>query len=251
MKLLLKTMIITCLFCITVNAQHDYTRSLEGIEWVQIESKTDIVLKAHNNMQLLLKGGKMEKTPEKAKGLKLVGEGGTDNTNGGFSVEQNGNTLIVRNLKKDGKAEVYLPASQNISVKSSYLNNIEITGFTGEVEASAELVGNVTIKDVTGPLTVNSNTGTVKVVFSRLDQNSPTTITTTTGTVDVSLPGETAATVTMNSTMGAVYTDFDLQLPEKDGLKAVSTKKVKGMLNGGGGSIQLNSATGNIFLRKK
>lgn len=247
----LTSMIFACIFCLSANAQNEFTKSLEGIEWVQIESKTDIAVRAHNSNQLLIKGGKMEKAPEKAKGLKLVGEGGTDNTNVGFSVEQKGNTLIVKNLKREGKAEIYLPASQNISVKSSQLNDIEIIGFTGEVEANAELVGNVTIKDVTGPLTVNSNTGTVEVIFSKLNQNSPTTITTTTGTVDVSLPSSTAATVTMNSTMGEVYTDFDLQLPGKDGLKAVSTKKVKGVLNGGGGSIQLNSATGNIFLRKK
>lgn len=248
---LVQTILFTCIFGFSVNAQNDFTKSLEGIDWVKIESKTDIIVKTHNDNQLLLKGGKMEKNPEKARGLKLVGEGGTDNTNAGFSVEQKGNTLIVKNLRRDGKAEIFLPANKNISVKSRHLNDIEITGFTGEVEASAEVVGNVTIKDVTGPLTVNSNTGTVEVIFSKLNQSSPTTITTATGTVDVSLPKETPATVTMNSTMGEVYTDFNIELPEKDGLKAISTQKVKGTLNGGGGSIQINSATGNIFLRKK
>lgn len=39
-----------------------------------------------------------------------------------------------------------------------------------------------------------------------------------TGTIDISLPGETPVTVTMNSTLGVVYTEFDLQLLEKDGL---------------------------------
>ncbi len=248
---LLHSLIFIALFSITVSAQNDYTKSLDGIEWVQIDSKTDIVVKAHNSNQLLLKGGKAEKIPEKAKGLKLVGEEGTDNTNIGFSVEQKGNTLIVKNLRRDGKAEIYLPASQNILVKSRYLNDIEIIGFTGEVEASAEVVGNITLKEVTGPLTVNSNTGTVEVIFSKLNQKSPTTITTATGTVDITLPRDTPATVTMNSTMGEVYTDFDLKLPEKDGLRAVSSQKLKGELNGGGGTIQLNSATGNIFLRKK
>ena len=244
-------MLFSCVFCLTVNAQDDYTKSLEGIEWVQIESKTDVVVAAHGENHLLLKGGKMEKIPEEARGLKLVGDGGTDNTNAGYYVERKGNTLVVKNLRRDGTAEIFLPPSQNISVRSPHLSDIAITGFTGEVEATAEVVGNITLTDVTGPLTVNSNTGTVEVVFSKLDQNSPTTITTTTGTVDVTLPKETPATVTMNSTMGEVYTDFELQMPVKDGLRAVSTKKVKGSLNGGGGIIQLNSATGNIFLRKK
>lgn len=248
---IVQTMIFTCIFCITVNAQNNYSKTLEGIDWVQIESKTDMVVTAHGDDHLLLKGDEMPKIPEKARGLKLVGEGGTDNTDVGYYVERKGNTLVIKNLRREGTAEIFLPASQNISVKSPYLSDIKITGFTGEVEATAAIVGNITLRDVTGPLTLNSNTGTVEVIFSKLDQNSPTTITTTTGTVDVTLPKDTPATVTMNSTMGEVYTDFDLQIPRKDGLRAVSTRKVKGSLNGGGGIIQLNSATGNIFLRKK
>lgn len=248
---LVHTLILICTCCITMNAQENFTRSLDGITWVRIDSKTDIVVKAHNNQQLLIRGGKMEKVPEKAKGLRLVGDGGTDNTNVGYSVEQDGNTLIVKNLMKEGKAEIYLPSSQNISVTSSYLNDIEITGFTGEVEAKAEVVGDITIRDVTGPLTVNSNTGKVEVIFSRFNSNSPTTISTATGVVDVSLPRDTPATVTMSTTMGEIYTDFDLGIPEKNGLKAVSSQKIKGTLNGGAGSMNLSSATGDIYLRKK
>lgn len=244
-------MIVTCMICISGYGQKEFTKSLEGIERVEIESQTDVVVKGHNSKQLLLKGETMKAAPEKAKGLTLVGEGGTDNTNVGFFIEQKGNILVVKNLNREGKAVVFLPSSQNFSVRSPYLNDIEIEGFTGEVEASAELVGSISIKDVTGPLTVSSNTGNVEIVFSNLNQNSPTTVTTTTGTVDITLPRKTAATVTMNSVLGEIYTDFDLQLPEKNGLKAVSTQKLKGTLNGGGGSIQLNSATGNIFLRKK
>lgn len=248
---LLNTLILICTWCITIHAQEDFTRSLDGINWVQIESKTDIVVKAHNNQQLLLKG-KQQRIPEKAKGLKLVGDGGTDNTNVGYSVEQNGNILIIKNLMKEGRAEIYLPASQNISVTSSYLNDIEISGFTGEVEAKAEVVGSITIRDVTGPLTVNSNTGKVEVIFSRYNSNSPTTISTATGVVDISLPRDTPTTVTMSTTMGEIYTDFDLGIPEKNGLRAVSSQKIKGTLNGGGsGSMNLSSATGNIYLRKK
>ena len=245
------SMIFTCMFYIAVSGQNEFTKSLEGIERVEIESQTDVIVKGHNNKQLLLKGRKLKEAPEKARGLRLVGDGGTDNTNVGFLVEQKGNVLIVKNLQKNGKAQVFLPSSQNFAVKSAHFNDIEIEGFTGEVEASAEVMGNISIQDVTGPLTVSSNTGNVEIVFSKLNQQSPTTVTTTTGNVDISLPQDTPATVTMNSTMGEVYTDFDLQLPQKKGLSPVSTRKVKGTLNGGGGSIQLNSATGNIFLRKK
>ena len=87
------TFILMALFVGTIaRAQSDYTKSLNGIQWVKIESKTDIVVKTHSSNELLIKSGPEVKTPERAKGLKLVGEGGTDNTNVGFSVVQDGNT---------------------------------------------------------------------------------------------------------------------------------------------------------------
>lgn len=247
-----KFVIIISLFTVlTINAQ-EYTKALDGIEWVKIESKAHIVVKAHAKDQLLIKGGSSFETPEKAKGLKLVGEGGSDNTGVGFYVLKEGNTLIIRNLQKsEVETEIYLPASQNISVKSDGLNDMEIEGFSGEIEASAKITGNITILDVTGPLTVNSNTGTVEVIFNKVNQSSPISISTATGEVDVTLPKETPADLSLQSTMGEIYTNFDFSIPDKDGLKAISTQKVKGFINNGGVKIQLNSATGNIYLRKK
>lgn len=248
-----KFTILACLITFMTNAQADYTQSLEGITWVNIESKAQIVVKTHPGNQLLIKGRNMPQNPDKAKGLKLVGDQGFDNTNAGFYVIKEGSNLLVRNLRKsegDG-AEIYLPASQNIKVKSNGLNNIEISGFTAEVEASSELVGNITITNVTGPVTANSNTGNVDVIFTKVSQYTPISISTATGDVDVTLPNDTPADLVMDSTMGEIYTNFDLKVPDKDGLKAISAQKVKGSINNGGVKIQLNSATGNIYLRKK
>lgn len=252
MKLVQITFLM-CVICVTVQAQKDYTQSLDGIEWIKIESKSDITVKAHDKSQLLIKGGTVENTPEKAKGLKLVGDGSAENTGVGFYVGKEGNSLIVKNLRNTNsrKVEIYLPASKNISVLSSGLNDIEISGFKGEIEASAKVVGSITLTDVTGPITADSNTGTIKVVFNKVNQSSPISISTATGEVDVTLPKDTPANLSLQSTMGEIYTNFELSIPDKDGLKAISTQKVKGSINNGGVKIQLNSATGNIYLRKK
>jgi len=235
-----------------VTAQ-DFTQALSGIEWVKIESKGPITVKTHAKDQLLITGGNAFKTPEKAKGLKLVGEDGTDNTGVGFYVFKEGNNLIVRNLQKseNRKAEIYLPARQNISIKGNGLNDIEIDGFSGEIEASAEVTGSITMRDVTGPITANANTGTVTVTFLKVNQASPISIATATGEIDVTLPKDTQANLSLSSAMGEIYTNFDLSVPDKEGLKAISTQNVKGSINNGGVQIQLNSATGNIYLRKK
>lgn len=231
----------------------EFTQSLEGAEWVKIESKARIRVKAHDKSQLLIKTGSKAAIPARAAGLKLVGEGGPDNTEVGFYVAREGNNLIIRNLRKSENetAEIYLPANQNISILCDGLNDLEVEGFSGEIEASSEVTGNITMTNVTGPLTVDSNTGTVSVTFGKVSQSSPISISTATGEIDVTLPKDTAADLTLQSTMGEIYSNFELNVPDKDGLKAISSQKVNGSINNGGVKIQLNSATGNIYLRKK
>ncbi|WP_127140577.1 DUF4097 family beta strand repeat-containing protein [Flagellimonas marinaquae] len=246
------TIIAMALFAGAVaKAQNDYTKSLNGIQWVKIESKTDIVVKTHNTNELLIKSGPEVKTPDRAKGLKLVGEGGTDNTNVGFSVVQDGNTLIVYNLRKNKGAEIYLPASQNLAVKSTWNGDIEIDGFSGEIEADAQLNGGVRITNVNGPVTANSLNGQLEVVFGTVTQNSPISLYSTNGAVDVSLPANTPANLALSTLNGNVYTDFDVKAEDKNGLKSVLGRDIKASINGGGVKISMKSTNGNMYLRKK
>ncbi len=231
--------------------QTDYTKSLSGIEWVKIESKTDITVKTHSSNELLIKSGPEVRTPERAKGLKLIGEGGSDNTNVGFSVVQDGNTLIVYNLRKSMGAEIYLPKSQNLAVKSTWNGDIDIDGFSGEIEADAQLNGSVKITNVNGPVTANTLNGTLDVVFGTVKQDSPISLYSTNGAVDVSLPGNTAANLSLSTLNGNVYTDFDIKASEKDGMKSLLGRNVNAAINGGGVKISMKSTNGNMYLRKK
>ena len=245
------TLIIMAFFVAAIaKAQNDYTKSLDGIQWVKIESKSDIVVKTHSSNQLLIKSGPEIKTPERAKGLKLVGDGGTDNTNVGFSVVQDGSTLIVHNLRKDKKGEVYLPASKNISVKSTWNGDIEIDGFSGEIEADAQLNGSVKILNVNGPVTANSLNGELEITFGKVTQSSPISLYSTNGAVDVSLPSNTPANLALSTLNGNVYTDFEIKAEEKDGMKSVLGRNIDASINGGGVKISMKSTNGNMYLRK-
>ncbi|AWX44764.1 hypothetical protein HME9304_01767 [Flagellimonas maritima] len=235
----------------SAKSQTDYAQSLSGIEWVKIESKSDIILKTHSSDELLIKGNRNSETSERAKGLKLVGEGGSDNTHVGFYVVQDGNTLIVKSLRKNDEGKIYLPKNQNISVKSTWHGDIEIDGFSGEIEADAELNGSVDILNINGPLTANALNGDVTVTFGKVKQDSPISIYTTNGAVDVTMPSNTPSDLAMNTTNGDIYTDFELKREEKNGLKSVSGRKVKATINNGGVNISLKSTNGNIYLRKK
>lgn len=242
---------LTFLVCISSLKAQDYTKSLSGIEWVKIESKATVILKTHDSDELLIKRKDSRRNSERAKGLKLVGAGGSDNTDVGFYVVKEGNTLIVKNLRKTKSAEIYLPATQNVSVTSSWNGHISISGFNGEIEASAELNGGITMKDVSGPITANSLNGTVEIQFSKVNQGSPITITTSNGALDITLPSSTPADLSMGSLNGEIYTNFDLKVPTKNGLKSISPRKIKGSINNGGVDIKLQSLNGNIYLRKE
>ncbi|MDC6366263.1 MULTISPECIES: DUF4097 family beta strand repeat-containing protein [Flavobacteriaceae] len=243
--------LIAFAFISSAKAQKDFTKSLNGIEWVKIESKADIKLQTHSGNELLIKASSSAKTLEKAKGLRLVGEDGNDNTEVGFYVIQDGNTLLVKNLRKSEGAEIYLPANQNVSVKSTWNGDIEIEGFTGEVEADAQLNGSIEISEVNGPVTATSLNGDVTVEFGPVKQNSPISIYSTNGAVDVGLPGNTPAKLSMSTVNGDMYTDFEIKRAEKEGLKPLSGRKVNGTINNGGVDISLKSINGNIYLRKQ
>jgi predicted membrane protein len=236
---------------INAQAQSDYTKSLNGIEWVKIKSRSEITIKTHDKNEILIKALNLAPIPSKAKGLKLVGIGGEDNTDIGFNVVQTGNDLIVESVRKSGGAEIYLPKSQNVSVTNTWDGDIYIEGFTGEVEANAKLNGGLTMSNISGPITAYALNEDIKVVFNTINQNSPIVIRTTNGEIDVTLPENTKADLELNSWNGDAYTNFDLKRPDRDGLKSISGKNVKGAINGGGVNIQLKSTNGNIYLRKK
>jgi len=244
-------LLAACLIVSLGQAQNNYTKSLNGVEWVKIESKADIIVRTHDKNELLIKANRSSTVSKKSKGLRLVGEGGEDNTDVGFYVVQDGNTLIVKNLRKNERAYIFLPKDQNVSIKSTWNGDISVDGFSGEIEANARLNGSVDIRNINGPVTANALNGNIDVFFNTIKQDSPISIYTTNGAVDVSMPSNTPAQLSLSSTNGDIYSNFDLKREEKKGLKSYSRKNVKATINNGGVSISLKSTNGNIYLRKK
>lgn len=232
-------------------SQADYTKSLSGIQWVKIKSNSDLTVMVHTSNELLIKAGPKVETPERAKGLKLVGEGGTDNTQIGFSVVQDGNTLLVYSLRKSQPAEIFLPKTVNLQARMSWNGNVEIQGLGGEIEVDSQLNGNVKISGVSGPVTANTLNGELIVEFDAVKQGSPSSLYSTNGAVDVSLPSNTPANLTLSTINGNVYTDFEIQMKDKDGLSSLLGRKIEAAINKGGVEISLKSTNGNMYLRKK
>ncbi|MBA6157131.1 hypothetical protein H3Z83_11465 [Tenacibaculum sp. S7007] len=269
-----------------ITAQNkEYKHSLSGIKKVRLETNTtakitvgatnSLILKNykfshndcdncdhdddhdHDNVHWSVKNDRDKRTKtkeDKRKGLTAIYPGGKDNTNGfGFSVEKEGTVLIIRDLKSHFQRhgiQLELPKSMNISVDSGNLGSIELEGFTSEVEANTN-VGRITMKDVTGPITAHSSVGPINIEFSKVSQSSPITVSTSVSEIDVAIPSSTKANLELK-TNGTVYTNFDIEIPTKKGMKNVSgAKKITSAINSGGVNIKLKSSMGNIYLRKK
>jgi hypothetical protein len=258
----MKKIFLILLFCsTTIFAQKTYKKSLSGIKKVKIESdaKISVIAKATSELILTEKNNRHHdnshdnKNKNRKDGLKPIYSNGTDNTDGfGFSVTIEGTTLIIRDLKSHFQRDaitITLPKTMNISIDSRTMGSISVDGFTSEVEADSN-IGEVTLTDVTGPITAHSSTGTISVVFVNVSQSSPISISSSVGEIDVTLPTATKANLDLR-TNGTVYTNFDFKAPPKKDLPNVSGQKtIKKPLNGGGVKIKLRSAMGNIYLRK-
>lgn len=245
------SILFACLLTWTVQSQSDYSKTLDGIEWVKIESKSSVSVKTHDKKEIRIVLEDPKPIPEKAKGLRLLGDGGEDNTAVGFNVTASGNSLIVKNVRRSGKAVIFLPKSQNISVTNSWGGTTRITGFSGEVEANSNLNGELVLSDLSGAVTAYSLNHGIQVNFTEINQNSPIDIRTTNGEIDVTLPEKAAANVELSSWNGDIYSNFDIKRKDKDGLKSFSDRDIKGNINGGGVNIKLKSTNGTIYLRKE
>lgn len=269
-------LILALAFSSFMLAQEAYTESLSGIKTVQLQINTQVHVVSGSGNQLSITdgiqcddceedesnsqyyynddGGEGTKEDERAKGLTPLYAGGTDNTGFGFMTERDGGVLKIKDLKSWTQRSGFtltLPKGINLKLDTGNLGSAKIEGIDSELELSSN-VGNLTLINVTGPITADSSTGTIEVIFDKVNQSSPISISTATGTIDVSLPTNTPANVELRSTMGSVYSNFDLEEPREDGMKVVgSNRNIEGQLNNGGVDIKLKSSTGNIYLRKK
>ena len=253
------------------NAQEDFKYSLKGIKKVTITTGTSVKIIVGTSNELIIGNyddcdecddehnhndhdDEYEKNQDKAKGLKAIYSGGVDNTGHGIRIEKEGDVLKIRDLKSFMQRhgfQITLPKNIDISLNCGNLGHAKIIGFSSDIEVKTN-VGHIDLIDVTGPITASSSVGNIEASFISVNQNAPISIRTSTGNVDLSLPVNTKANLELKSTMGTVYTNFDLEIPKKDGMSVVgSNRRINSKLNSGGVKITLSSSIGNVYLRKK
>ncbi|MBS1489922.1 MAG: DUF4097 family beta strand repeat protein [Bacteroidetes bacterium] len=193
---------------------------------------------------------------DRAKGLRAVnGSGLEDNTGLGVNVNDKGNIIEVRQLKKMNSPRIKILVPKGITIyydhESQYGGEVKFRNLENEIEVSANY-NSVELENVTGPATVKSVYGHIEADFST-NIKSPISIVSVYGYVDVTLPLATKADIKMSTSYGEIYAaqEYKIDYEKQNDALVRYDNKVSGKINGGGIKIDLSSNYGKVYLRKK
>ncbi len=258
MKKTMHLLLLMVLFPLIATAQQfKYKLANTGDQNVMIamDRESDFTIQGYDGDQVMIDALDYQPPPEKAKGMKALYAAAEDNTGIGLSVTKENNVLrIVRASRQEGRYTIKIPDKANLKVEEVNFGGkeINISNMKGEIEIKSK-TSNVKLTGVSGPVTASSISGNIMVVYSDMNMQKPTSISDISGTIDITLPAAAKADFKMKSVSGEVYTDFDMDLKNKrNDMQMISGgSTIEGSINGGGVDFNLNSVSGNIYVRKK
>ncbi|HWK04242.1 MAG TPA: DUF4097 family beta strand repeat-containing protein [Puia sp.] len=191
--------------------------------------------------------------PDRAKGLKPVYAGATDNTGIGLSVEKNGKEITIQCLlpfTREGGYKIRVPDNLSLKIQSGCERRSAVTVENMKNEVEVNVCQAIKIRNSTGPLVLSNISGAIDVVFNEVNKDKPISIATISGEIDVTIPAKTPVDLEMKTMSGSIYSDFDFPSDDKQ-MKRIGGSIMNTRLNGGGVDLKLTTITGAIFLRKK
>jgi hypothetical protein len=190
--------------------------------------------------------------PERAKGLRPIYPGGTDNSGLGLNVEKEGSVVTVicmLPIAKRADYKIRVPDNLSIEIESGCerSSNISIVGMKNEIDIQA--CHGIDLKNVTGPLVLSTISGDIDIVFSNMTPDKPMSINAISGEIDITLPSKTAVNLDLKTIGGSFYSDFEFT-QTKDNLKRIGGNELGYALNGGGPKFSIATVSGNVYIRK-
>lgn len=100
------------------------------------------------------------------------------------------------------------------------------------------------------PRTLEIDAETISGDYELAYYGKPFYFKTISGDLDLSVDPDANLDFMMKTVTGEIYTDLDLSYPKgKDGLRQIVGMDVEGRLNEGGAMLELETVSGNVFLR--
>ena len=205
-----------------------------------------------------------DKEKDKEKKDKAAGMKQIPLESSGLTAEEEDNNVTIRleSFRRAYDLDIKVPVGSSLKLNGSNLDSITVENVAGEIEASTAL-GDVKLVNVTGPLTVNATNGNIDVILNKVAPDKPMSFVSFVGDIDLTLPADAKASFRIKSTMGELYSDFDIAMkslpvePQKasgkeGGKFRVSLERsILGTINGGGPEFKIQNNNGNIYIRKK
>jgi hypothetical protein len=261
MKTLLTAFISLSILCAGTSFGQEFKSSLKNAKKIEIgQLAGNVKIVGASGSELVIKADGLTELPERAKGLKPLSAGGTDNTNIGLNYTETGDIIsFLGATRQSSEASYTFMVPEGIAVKLDYTSpftssDVEVNDFKNELEIST-MNGGINCDNVTGPLIFDVINGNITIVFSALNQNSPMSIKSINGEVDLTMPSGAKADFDLSSLQGDIFTDLDIAIDKKgreEGERFLGgMNNIKGKLNGGGVKVTVSSINGNLYLRKK
>lgn len=181
-----------------------------------------------------------------------------------LTVDSENNEVNIKTdaLHQDVSLNITVPHHTSLSLSSINGGEITVSDVEGELDVN-NTNGGVTLNNVSGSAVAHSLNGRVKATFTRVDPQKPLAFSSMNGNIDVTLPPDLKANLSLRTDNGAIYSDFNVQVQPALSLQAEENEQGAGgkyrvqaektlhaTVNGGGPEIQIKNFNGNIYLRK-
>lgn len=178
-----------------------------------------------------------------------------------INVTEQDNRITIKAGLPMNVQNFFIKIPYNCSLKLNTVNgNISVKKVTGEIEINT-VNGKVILDEISGLVIASSVNGIMKVKFNEVTADAPMAFSTINNHIDVTLPADIKATLKMKTDRGDIYTNFDMDIQEKQektqkeqkyryASATTWAKWTTGKINGGGAELVFKSLHGDIHIRK-
>ncbi len=254
---------LICCWIITsgpLKAQNMHTVDLEGglPKLINIKDVPGHVLVkggTANKIEITVQGFKPDKETSGLQPLYASGK----NTGLGLAVEENNDEITISGITGKGNQQYTIIVPESVPLKmiwngEHFFGKVRIENHRSDLEIK-RVNGEVTLTDVTGPLSLYTMDAVLEVAFTDSGHKGPVSISTFHSDIKLKLPSTAAIDLKMRSGKGELFSAFEIEdksfeKEEKDDCVDCVPRVMRGKLNGGGIQFTLTSYAGNIYLIK-
>ena len=137
--------------------------------------------------------------------------------------------------------KIKVPRETNPTARSTN-GRIYVSDIEGETELKTTN-GGIEARDMLGSVDAKTTNGSISIYVAQFGNDDRLDLNTTNGSIELTLPSDVKANIEASTVNGSIRTDFPMTVQGK-----ISRKRLDGVINDGGGSIELSTINGSISI---